>query len=254
MQSDVGSFFQDNILGWLFFGQPYTGVGVIDIAFVAILFLIFLKFFKGAKVNFPSVQDTVKNKVPEQPQENSDKGYHDGAPFSIRREADDEHFGGKEEIKKRASSAWDSLRSTPARLQETEASDRRSDPSIVVPQHFDTADFLEGAKVLYSRLQYSWAARDIADLTPFTTPEMLETLNAQAEKDPTPTTIEVLLVNANLAGVTRNGNEEKAKVLFSALIQGKGEQAPFDVKELWHFTHNYVENTTWRLDAIEPVQ
>ena len=151
-------------------------------------------------------------------------------------------------VKRTAKSAWESLRSTP-----DTSSSARSQPGT--PRDFDEGDFLEGAKMLYSRLQRAWAARNILELEPFLTPDMLSLLQEQTSPEDIPSTVEVLLVEATLLEVTREGEEERTRVLFSALLQEEGEvsESPVEVRELWHFTHNYRTGSNWQLDGIEAV-
>ena len=151
-------------------------------------------------------------------------------------------------VKRAAQSAWDRLRSTPESSPST-----RSLPGT--PRDFDEADFLAGAKLLYSRLQRAWAARNIGDLEPFLTPDMLALLREQIPPDQEPSNVEVVYVEATLLEVTREGDEERTKVLFSALLQDDGDNSDssVEVRELWHFTHNYQTGSNWQLDGIEAV-
>ncbi len=122
-----------------------------------------------------------------------------------------------------------------------------------VPERFDVNEFLEGARVLYSRLQTSWAAREVDDLTPFTSPDMMRLLREQAAQAPEPEPIEIMVVNATLAGVTSERDEERAAVAFNALIRHAPDENPEETRELWHFVRSPSSGNMWRLDGIEAV-
>lgn len=149
------------------------------------------------------------------------------------------------EVQKRAAAMWGSLSS------QTEDSAASGAVRKHNSDEFDEKDFLEGAKMLYTRLQNSWAERDLDDLKPFTTDSMMQVLQKQAEKLPNPSSMNVLLVTAKLLSVERSGNEETCRVLFSSLLQ-EGQAAPYDTKEIWSFTHDFVKQGTWLLASIAP--
>jgi hypothetical protein len=176
----------------------------------------------------------------------------------------------RQDMQQRARTIWDALRSQPESPAPSGAGKAaggslpgagHSPPSdsvargVVVPADFDVGEFLDGARMLYSRLQTSWAARDLEDLTPFATPEMMDMLRRQAEQDPTPGTVEILLVTAVLAGISRREEEERADVAFSAILQENPPEGNQDekisVNEIWHFVRGPATGGGWRLDGIE---
>jgi predicted lipid-binding transport protein (Tim44 family) len=126
---------------------------------------------------------------------------------------------------------------------------------VAVPADFEVEEFLDGARMLYSRLQTSWAARDLEDLAPFATPEMLDILRRQAEQDPTPGNVDVLLVTAVLTGIIRREEEERVTVAFSAILQenstDRNQDEKISVNEIWHFVRSPATGGGWRLDGIE---
>ena len=151
----------------------------------------------------------------------------------------------------RARATWDSLRS-----QAPKTAEGTVEPGASVPGGFNVDDFLDGARTLYVRLQNSWAARDLDDLTPFVTPPMMRILREQAALDPTPAQVQILLVTAALAGVEREGDSERASVTFDALMHEGPESdtaEPANIRELWRFVRSSGTGGTWRLDGIEQV-
>lgn len=237
--SGIKTFVKGSLVGTLFFGHPFEGVGFADVIVAAILFFIGLKLVPRSVKNYDKSRQKYKSGESGTAQETGE--------YDISGNGDISKGDAKGVIHQHAASAWGRLRSAPA----PEGRSSSVQITINTPKDFDAQDFLEGAKMLYSRLQASWAERDIADLEPFTTPEMIAVLKEQASEHPHASPIDVVLVNARLINVERKGREERAKVFFSALIHEDG--APFDVKELWHFVHNYETGSTWLLDAIEPV-
>lgn len=121
---------------------------------------------------------------------------------------------------------------------------------VVVPQDFDVPDFLEGARTLYVRLQQAWAARKVDELEPFISPQLLELLRKQAAGDPEPVTVDILLVDAELAAISRNGGREEASVNFSVSMRSGTDSAPKDIHELWRFARSPESGGMWRLEGI----
>ena len=75
----------------------------------------------------------------------------------------------------------------------------------------------------------------------------------QLEAEPTPSTTEVLLVNAQLLGVENDGDEQRAQVFFDVLMrESPDQQAPSSVREVWHFVRP-IAGGSWKLDGIQQV-
>ena len=118
-------------------------------------------------------------------------------------------------------------------------------------EDFDSDDFLEGARVLYIRMQEAWAARDTESLAPFMTPDMMRLLHERAAADPHPAGVDILLINATLLGLDRQGGEERADVEFAVLMR-MDRGAPMEVNEIWRFVRGRDNDGMWRLAGIEP--
>ncbi len=214
-------------LGALFTGRPAAGFGVADLAVIALGIYLILKVTAFRKrPGDPSAGSGPDNSAEPKPQ------------------------GPKEQVtvKKQAESAWAALRSAPP--QEDSVVRDVSGPK---PEGFDQADFLDGARLLYSRMQTAWAARRLEEIRPFATEAMMKSIEAEAKRDHTPREVSVVLVEGAFAGVETEEGEERAKVLFKALLR-EGEAAPSEVRELWHFVRGQETGGMWRLDAIEGVE
>ena len=122
-------------------------------------------------------------------------------------------------------------------------------PGVVLPEGFDPDDFLDGAHMLYCRLQEAWAMRDTDSLAPFATPEMLRLLREQAAADPQPIDMKILRLDATLVGLERQQTQEWADVAFCALMRF-GPNAPAQVSETWRFIRERDTGGLWRLADI----
>ncbi|MCL2123569.1 MAG: Tim44-like domain-containing protein, partial [Desulfovibrionaceae bacterium] len=122
-----------------------------------------------------------------------------------------------------------------------------------IPAGFDTGEFLRGAKMAYTRLQASWDKRDLDDIAQFAGPAVMKEVRAQAEADPNPSTTEVLLINAQLLSVAKEGGTERATVFFDVLLREDPKaQSTTQTREVWHFMRD--ENASWKLDGIQQVE
>lgn len=122
-----------------------------------------------------------------------------------------------------------------------------------VPAGFDADDFLAGAKALFARLQRSWSARDLNDIAAFATPVFMEDVRKQAAADPNPAPTDVLLVDARLLEVRKQGTTTIASAYFDTLLREDPKaEKPEQVREVWHFVRrDDVPGDNWRLDAIQ---
>jgi len=125
--------------------------------------------------------------------------------------------------------------------------------SASIPAGFDSEEFLRGAKMAYTRLQASWDKRDLDDIAQFTSPAVMEEVRAQTKGDPNPSTTEVLLINARLLSVTKEGDVERATVFFDVLLrEDPTVQSSTQTREVWHFMR--TGNDSWKLDGIQQVE
>lgn len=143
---------------------------------------------------------------------------------------------------------WDAL-TTPTSNQQTYAQDAPNKPA-----DFDEEEFLRGAKAAYARLNSAWDKRDLADIAQFSTPAFMKEIEQQAEEDKNPGKTEIMLVNASLVQVDTIGAEQIAQVYFNVLLREDPTQdAPTEVREIWHFTRPANGTGTWKLDGIQQV-
>lgn len=229
------SFISGSAVGTLF-GHDFTGFGIIDMAVAAIALYVMFKLILLYGLSSHD-NDTPRPLDPNHIPDEDDP---------------------KRAIKMQALNAWARLRSeseneepNTSNLQDARLPRQEVKNGI---EEFDREDFLDGAKLLYTRLQKAWAARELGQLEEFITPDMLEVLSAHAKQHPEKTAIEVVLVSPTLIDVNRSDlGALQAKVLFSALISQEGADHPIETKEIWYFVFDPAQQTTWQLDGIEPV-
>lgn len=124
-----------------------------------------------------------------------------------------------------------------------------------IPEEFNEEEFLAGAKATYVRLNTSWDHRDLKDIAQFTTPAFLDELKQQLAADPNPEQTEIMLVNASVVEFKYIQNEAVISVYFNVLLrENKSQDAPIEVREIWHFVRPISGDDTWKLDGIQQVE
>lgn len=273
----AGSF-----LGALLFGIPYEGIGAADIIVLALLGFLTARALTtrrgsdGDRFDAQSRNTTLR--FPEREREDGqNEGQQTNAPRNstpgnnARDNAWTRKLGGRgpadesgpysgragqapqmpqrmrpTNVQENAAAMWAALSGSPAPVEEADVAD-----GVVIPAGFDVNDFLAGARALYVKLQTAWAARQLESLIPFTTKEMMLLLQKQAVKNPEPSTVDILLVNATLEGVSGNAGEETATVLFHVTMRFGDKPEADVVSELWHFVRGSETDGGWRLSGID---
>ena len=298
--SSSEQFIGGSFLGALFFGYPYKGIGIVDIAAGGILLLLVARMAarkrgsagKGGSFdvrNYPANRSGSETPTPpgdtrpdlakrpgpsegrpQQPEERESGNPYDNAWSRRMGSSGQEREGGNNTqgwnagnrnagaqpsptMKDRAAAMWAYYGGAHRGVRET-GQEAAVAPGVEVPRDFDVADFLEGARTLYVRLQQAWAARKVDELEPFVSPQLLELLRKQAAGNPEPVSVDILLVEAELAAVSRDGEEEKASVNFSVSMRSGTDSTPKDIRELWRFARGPESGGMWRLEGIGQAQ
>lgn len=219
----LGGFLMGGMLGSLLFGgaRPFSGPGLMDLLLVGGAVFLLLRFLKSRRS--PTMQTA------------------GGMPFgqgSTGGYSSDSAFPG-------GLSGWTGSRS-----------DHVPHPGPVVPEGFDVENFLKGAKAAYHRLQSSWDKREWEDLRHFTTPEVMNELQRQAEQYPATGETELLSVTAEILEVRTTGDETVASVLFDVLMREDADQKEAQqVREIWHFRrHPSAADSFWVLEGIQQTE
>ena len=126
-------------------------------------------------------------------------------------------------------------------------------PSI--PPGFDSEEFLKGAKMIYTRLQTSWDTRNLEDIHQFTSPEVFEEIQRQAQEDPTPGKTELLLITPKILEVRETEGQTVASVLYDVMMRENNTDMSRQVREIWHFSRaTGSPDAFWVLEGIQQVE
>jgi predicted lipid-binding transport protein (Tim44 family) len=121
-----------------------------------------------------------------------------------------------------------------------------------VPDGFDVAGFLKGAKLNYMRLQIANDQGNLEELREFTSDELfaelkkdlLERGNAKQQTD-------VLALNADLLEVVTEGDKHWASVRFSGSLRESPGDAPQGFEEVWNLAKPVSGAGGWQLAGIQ---
>lgn len=219
----LGGLLAGTLIGSLLAGHGFAGGGFMDILIFGLLIYLGLKLFAAFRGSQSPAQASA--------------GSENRAQYTGMNRDD----GG--------SNGWDALRA-----QEGGQAAETPGPQIPMPPGFDAEEFLRGAKMAYTRLQSSWDKRDMSDIAQFATEAVQNAVREQMQADPTPSTTEILLVNAQLLGVSDEGDDQFAQVFFDVLLrENPQQQTPVTVREVWHFVRP-TAGGNWKLDGIQQVE
>ena len=230
-----GGLLAGTLLGSLLSGGGFSGGGILDILLLGVLVYLGYRFLVRRRAN-----STAPSPAPA-----AAAGAHGGmmqAP--IPQSNYTSQYAETPAENGTAQSAWGSLNNG--------AAPQPSGPQV--PPGFDIDEFLEGAKLAYTRLQASWDKRDLNDIAQFTTPPVMEALREQLAQEPSSGRTEIILVNAQLLEVSEEGTEERAQVYFDVLLREDPQQStPTNAREIWHFVRERSNNGMWKLDGIQQI-
>jgi predicted lipid-binding transport protein (Tim44 family) len=121
-----------------------------------------------------------------------------------------------------------------------------------VPDGFDVAGFLKGAKLNYMRLQIANDQGNLEELREFTSDELFEELkkdlvgrgNVKQQTD-------VLALNADLLEVVTEGDKHWASVRFSGSLREAPGDAPQGFEEVWNLAKPVSGAGGWQLAGIQ---
>ena len=120
-----------------------------------------------------------------------------------------------------------------------------------VPDGFDVAGFLKGAKLNYMRLQIANDQGNLEELREFTSDELFEELKraVQARGGARQQT-DVLALNADLLEVVTEGDKHWASIRFSGSMRESPGEAPQGFEEVWNLAKP-VSGGGWQLAGIQ---
>ncbi|MDL2285394.1 39S ribosomal protein L45 [Desulfovibrio sp. OttesenSCG-928-F07] len=220
----LGPLLAGSMLGALFFGGAFSGIGMVDILIIGLAVYMLTRMLR----RFGSAAAG---------QARSGSAASAGT------------YGNAQQYNKTATGGdmWGSLRSAPDTSGVSSAAF-----GVELPKGFDLPKFMEGAKIMYARMQGSWDKRDLEDISQFTTPGMYREIKEQAANDPTPSRTDILTLNAQIYGFEANGTDESIAVYFDALVREEAGKPADNAREVWTFTR--TKGGTWKLDGIQQVE
>jgi len=121
------------------------------------------------------------------------------------------------------------------------------------PPWFDGPAFLEGSKTHFIRLQTAWDEADFRDIREYTTPQLFAELQRERirlgeEQQYT----EVVTLEAEIAGVRRDGDRVVASILFSGLIREEQSATADPFREIWHVQHDWDDRDgDWLVAGVQ---
>ena len=126
-----------------------------------------------------------------------------------------------------------------------------AEPTWRIPNDFDVAAFVKGAKARFVALQAAFDAADLEELREFTTAEMFEELRRQLRsRGDGPNRTDVVTLDAELLGIETTAVEHIASVRFHGLVrEDDGAAQEFD--EVWNLTKPVSGESGWLLAGLQ---
>ena len=124
--------------------------------------------------------------------------------------------------------------------------------NAAIPDGFDVAGFLRGAKLNYMKLQIANDKGDLEELREFTSPELFEELKRDVlGRGGAAQHTDVLSLNADLLEVATEGDKHWASVRFSGTIRESGASATEGFEEVWNLAKPADGSSGWTLAGIQ---
>lgn len=129
-------------------------------------------------------------------------------------------------------------------------------PSVVKDAGFDEAEFIEGAKLFYTRFQQVVTVGELQELKGFLSEDVYADALAEVQATPDRPRTEVMLLNARLMEMRSEGGRTFSSVFYDGqLRRGADGNHPVQVRAVWEFSRNdSVDNGFWVLEKINKVE
>jgi predicted lipid-binding transport protein (Tim44 family) len=125
-------------------------------------------------------------------------------------------------------------------------------PAANVPDGFDVAGFLKGAKLNYMRLQIANDQGNLEELREFASDELFEELKRDVlGRGGAKQQTDVLALNADLLEVVTEGDKHWASVRFSGSLRESPGEAPQGFEEVWNLAKPVSGAGGWQLAGIQ---
>jgi len=228
----LGGLALGGLLGAMFFGGAFEGLNFMDILIFGGLAYLLYRIF--------AAKSATRRQSAYQYQQNSEGNYsqYQGSDNQSQSNFDTDVLFNKNKA---------------ASFSEQETDQEDADFSeLVLPKGFDQAEFLNGAKQAFYRLQKAWDDNDLAEIRGLTTDKVFAEIQQQLKESEGPNKTDVLKLDAELLDVRELDTEVEAVVLFNAIIREDDDSQAHQVQEVWHFIKpkNSIQ-PTWYLDGIQ---
>jgi len=121
-----------------------------------------------------------------------------------------------------------------------------------VPDGFDVAGFLKGAKLNYMRLQIANDQGNLEELREFTSDELFEELKRDVlARGGAKQQTDVMALNADLLEVVTESDKHWASVRFSGTLRESPGDAPQGFEEVWNLAKPVSGPGGWQLAGIQ---
>ncbi|MCJ2164045.1 TIM44-like domain-containing protein [Pseudodesulfovibrio sp. S3-i] len=115
---------------------------------------------------------------------------------------------------------------------------------------FNEAEFLEGAKIFFSRFQQSVGEQDFQAIRDFMSDEIYAAATTGTGRERT----EIMLVSAKLMEMKSDGNRTVASVFYDAQLRVGDTGRPVQLRTVWEFSRDDgVPNGLWVLEKINSI-
>jgi predicted lipid-binding transport protein (Tim44 family) len=121
-----------------------------------------------------------------------------------------------------------------------------------IPDGFDVAGFLKGAKLNYMRLQIANDQGNLEELREFTSDELFEELKRDVlARGGVKQQTDVMALNADLLEVVTEADRHWASVRFSGTLRESPGDAPQGFEEVWNLAKPVTGAGGWQLAGIQ---
>jgi predicted lipid-binding transport protein (Tim44 family) len=121
-----------------------------------------------------------------------------------------------------------------------------------IPEGFDTAGFLRGAKLNFMKLQLANDTGNLDELREFTTPELFDELARDVHsRGGAGQQTDIMALNADLLEVVTEGDRHWASVRFSGSVRETAASAPEGFEEVWNLAKPVDGSSGWVLAGIQ---
>lgn len=231
----LGAFAIGGLLGSMLFGGAFQGLNLMDMLLFAGIAYLLYRFFIARKPQPASAyqrgtldDDTGFSGQPSTFQTKENPG-RSSTPFNT-----DVLFGNK---------------------QAADAQDADFNAPVSIPEGFDEADFLAGAKNAFYALQKAWDNGDLAEIRGLTTDKVFAEIQDQLNAMSEPNQTEVLKLETELLDVRELEDNMEAVVLFDSIMRENPDEPAIQVREVWHFIKpKRAIAPKWYLDGIQQLE